>query len=341
MKEKYVVVLGAGRGSRMESRDPNHSKVVFPILGKPLINYVIDAVKPLGLKEIYTVVGYGGKATEESVKHHSKVVWQKEILGTGHALKQVEGLKGKEGDVIVVGGEMPLLTTDTMYRIYHKHEKTGAALTICTSVLDTPQGYGRVVREKGSYRLLEVVEDRDCTPEQAEIEEVNAGIYIIDNALLQKYLPKLSNKNAKGEYYLSELVKLFTKDGYKCESYVMEDARDILCVSDRFQLSYAAKILRKRINRKLLLQGVSIEDPETAYISPEVIIGKDTVIMPNTTIYGRCEIGEGNFIGPNTMIINSVIGNENHIVCSYVKNSKVSNHKYVGPYTEVEDEELC
>ena len=341
MKEKYVVVLGAGRGSRMESRDPDHSKVTFPILGKPLINYVIDAVKPLGLKEIYTVVGYGGKATEECVKHHSKVVWQKEILGTGHALKQVTELKDKEGDVIVVGGEMPLLTTETLYKVYHKHEKNGNALTICTSVMETPQGYGRVIREKGSYRLLGVIEDKDCTPEQAEIEEVNAGIYIIDNTLLQKYLPKLSNKNAKGEYYLSELVKLFNEDGYKCDTYVLEDARDIFCVSDRFQLSYAAKVLRKRINRRLLLQGVSIEDPDTAYISPEVIIGKDTVILPNTTIYGKCEIGEANFIGPNTMVINSIIGNDNHIISSFVRNSTISNNKTIGPYVEMEDDELC
>ena len=114
----YVVILGAGRGSRMESRDPNHSKVAYPILGKPLINYVIDAVKPLGLKDIFTVVGYGGSATEACVKDYTKVVWQHQILGTGHALMQVEELKDKEGDVIVVGGEMPLLTTETLKKVY-------------------------------------------------------------------------------------------------------------------------------------------------------------------------------------------------------------------------------
>ncbi len=341
MKDKYVVILGAGRGSRMESRDPNHSKVAYPILGKPLINFVIDAVKPLGLKDLYTVVGYGGKATEECVKHHSKVVWQKEILGTGHALMQVKELQGKEGDVIVVGGEMPLLTTDTLMRVYHKHEKNGNALTICTSVLENPSGYGRIIREKGSYRLLYIREDKDCSPEEAEIMEINAGIYIIDNALLQQYLPKLSNNNAKKEFYLSELVKLFSNDGHKCEAYVLEDAQDIFSVSDRFQLSYAAKVIRKRVNKKLMVSGVSLEDPETAYISPDVIIGKDTVIMPNTTILGKCIIGENNFIGPNTMIVDSTIGNDNRIICSYVRRSKISNNKEVGPYTDMEDESLC
>lgn len=339
--DKYVVILGAGRGSRMNSRDPNHSKVAYPILGKPLINYVIDAVKPLGLKDIITVVGYGGEATKKCVQDYSKVVWQKEILGTGHALKQVEELKGKEGDVIVVGGEMALLTTETLEKVYHKHEKNGNALTICTSVLERPKGYGRVVREKGSYRLLKVIEDKDCNEEEAEITEVNAGIYIINNKLLQEYLPKLSNKNAKKEFYLSELVALFNNDGYRVEAYVLEDAQDIFSVSDRFQLSYAARIIRKRTNHKLMLEGVSIEDPETAYISPDVKIGRDSIIMPNTTIIGKSELGEANWVGPNSYLENVVAGNDNHINVSSLINVKIGNNKVIGPYVYKKDEEIC
>ena len=337
----YVVILGAGRGSRMNSRDPEHSKVAYPILGKPLINYVIDAVKPLGVKEIYTVVGYGGKNTESCVKDYSKVVWQKQILGTGHALMQVTDLKDKDGDVIIVGGEMALLTTETIEKVYHKHYKDDNALTICTSVLENPTGYGRVIREKGSYRLLDVREDKDCNYDEAEINEVNAGVYIIKNELLQKYLPKLSNNNAKKEFYLSELVKLFNNDKYRCEAYVLEDAVDIFCVSDRFQLSYAAKVIRKRTNRKLMLEGVSIEDPETAYISPDVKIGRDTVIAPNTMIIGNSEVGEANFIGPNVTMENVKVGHDNHIFFSYLKNSNVGNNKEIGPYSNMEDDELC
>ncbi len=340
-KDKYVVILGAGRGSRMESRNPNHSKVVFPILGKPMINYVIDAVKPLGLKDIYTVVGFGGKYTEECVKNITKVAWQHEILGTGHALRQVEELKDKDGDVIVVGGEMALLTTETLEKVYHKHVKNENALTICTSVLENPTGYGRILREKGSYRLLDIREDKDCNEEEAEITEINAGIYIIDNKLLQKYLPKLSNNNAKKEFYLSELVKLFNLDGYKCEAYVLEDAQDIFSVSDRFQLAYAAKVIRKRTNYKLMLSGVSIEDPETAYISPDIKIGKDTVIMPNTTIIGDSEIGEANWIGPNSVLKDVKMGNDNHVHSSVLVNVKISNNKYIGPFVHLEDEEVC
>ena len=335
MKDKYVVILGAGRGSRMESRDPNHSKVAYPILGKPLINYVIDACKPLGLKDIYTVVGYGGKATEEVVKDFSKVVWQKEILGTGHALMQVKDLKGKDGDVIVVGGELPLLTPQTLRRVYHKHEKDGNAMTICTSVLEKPTGYGRVVRERGSYRLLEIIEDADCDREQKEINEVNTGIYILDNKLLQEYLPKLSNKNAKGEFYLSELVKLYEKAGEKVEAYVLEDAEDVFSVSDRNQLAYAAKVIRKRVNKKLMLSGVSIEDPDTTYISPDVEIEKDTIILPNTTILGKCKIGEANWIGPNSTLINVNMGNDNKVHYSVLQNVKLSNGEEVGPFANI------
>lgn len=335
MKDKYVVILGAGRGSRMESRDPDHSKVAYPILGKPLINYVIDACKPLGLKEIYTVVGYGGKATEEVVKDFSKVVWQKEILGTGHALMQVKDLIDKDGDVIVVGGELPLLTPQTLRRVYHKHEKGGNAMTICTSVLENPNGYGRVIRERGSYRLLRIVEDADCDREEKDINEVNTGIYILDNKLLQEYLPKLSNKNAKGEFYLSELVKLYENAGKKVEAYVLEDAEDVFSVSDRNQLAYAAKVIRKRVNKKLMLSGVSIEDPDTTYISPDVEIEKDTIILPNTSILGKCKIGEANWLGPNTTLVNVSMGNDNKVHYSVLQNVKLGSGEEIGPFANI------
>ena len=335
MKDKYLVVLGAGRGSRMESRDPDHSKVAYPILGKPLINYVIDACKPLGLKDIFTVVGFGGKATEECVKKDSKVVWQHQILGTGHALMQVKELQDKEGNIIVVSGDIPLLTTQTLRKVYHKHEKGDNALTICTSVLENPKGYGRVIREHGSYRLLDIREDLDCNPEEKEITEVNAGIYILDNKLLQQYLPKLSNVNAKGEFYLSELVKLFNKAGEKVEAYVLEDAEDIFGVSDRSQLAYAAKVIRKRVNRKLMASGVSIEDPDTAYISPDVTIGRDTIILPNTTIVGKCKIGEANWIGPNSTLIDVNMGNDNKVHYSILQGINIKDGENVGPFANI------
>ena len=208
-------------------------------------------------------------------------------------------------------------------------------------MLENPNGYGRVIREKGSYRLLDIREDKDCNEEEKEITEINAGIYIINNKLLQEYLPKLSNNNAKHEFYLSELVKLFNNDGYKCEAYVLEDAQDIFCVSDRFQLSYAAKVIRKRVNYRLMLSGVSIEDPESTYISPDINIGRDTVIMPNTTIIGDSNIGEANWIGPNSTLKDVKVGNDNHIHSSVLENVTIGDGKFIGPFANIKDEEIC
>ena len=166
MVEKYVVILGAGRGSRMESRDPNHSKVAYPILGKPLINYVIDACKAIKPKEIYTVVGYGGKHTEECVKDHSKVVWQKEILGTGHALMQVKELADKEGDVIVVGGDTPLLTSATLNKVYHKHHKNGNVLTTLTNPRD--KALLNFLKLRDEIKNVDHISDEDALLEALE-----------------------------------------------------------------------------------------------------------------------------------------------------------------------------
>ena len=153
-----------------------------------------------------------------------------------------------------------------------------------------------------------------------------------DNKLLQEYLPKLSNNNAKHEFYLSELVNLFNRDGYRVEAYVLEDAQDIFCVSDRTQLAYAAKIIKRRVNKELMLSGVSIEDPETTYISPETVIGRDTIIMPNTTILGKCKIGEGSYIGPSTTLIDVKVGNECHVKFSYLENMTVKDGEHIGPF---------
>lgn len=332
MKEKYVVILAAGKGQRMASLDENHSKVAYPILGKPLVNYVISASKVLEAKETYVVVGFGGEATSECVKDDAKIAWQREVNGTGGAVMNVTDLKDKEGDVIILCGDTPLLTAETLTKIYHKHEKFENDLTICSTVLSNPTGYGRVIREKPSYRIQEVRPYAEISEEEKEIGEVNSGIYVVDNKLLQKYLPKLSRKNKKDEYYLSDIVGMFVQDGLKVDAYVLEDAVDIFNINDRIQLAYAAKVIRKRINHALMLSGVSIEDPETAYISPDVKIGKDSVILPNTHILGKCVIGEESFIGPNSFLKNVTVGNHAHVINSDLQNVVVKDNEVVGPF---------
>ena len=338
----YTIILSAGKGTRMGSKDENYSKVAFPILGKPLVNYVLDASKVMNSKETYVVVGFGGEITARCVENEATVVWQKDVLGTGHAVMQVsEYLKDKEGDVIILCGDTPLLTGETIQKIYKKHNKNGNALTICSTVLSNPTGYGRVIREDKSYRVLEVRPYAEISEEEAEINEINSGIYVVDNKLLQEYLPKLSRDNKKDEYYLSDIVGMMQKDGHPVDSYVLEDAADIYNINDRVQLAYAAKVIKRRVNHALMLGGVSIEDPETAYISPDAKIGKDTIILPNTTILGKCEIGEENWIGPNTTIVRVNMGNNNRIYYSTMTDVKVGSHQVIGPFESHKDEEIC
>ena len=335
-KELYVVILAAGKGQRMESLNESYSKVAYPILGKPLVNYVIDAAKPLNAKETIVVVGFGGEMTSRCVKDHAKVVWQKEVIGTGDALvKGTAPIKKKSGDVIVLCGDTPLLTTETIIKIYNKHVKNNNKLTICSTVLANPSGYGRVIRDEKSHCLMEVRPYAELSEEEKEIGEVNSGIYIVDNKLLQEYLPKLSRNNKKNEYYLSDIVGMFYRDGHAIDTFVLPDAEDLYNINDRIQLAYASKVIKKRVNHKLMLSGVSIEDPDTTYISPDVKIDKDTVILPNTSILGECVIGSMNIIGPSVYLEHVYVGENNHISFASIIDYKIGDNEEVGPFVKL------
>jgi bifunctional UDP-N-acetylglucosamine pyrophosphorylase/glucosamine-1-phosphate N-acetyltransferase len=293
----YAIVLAAGKGTRMKSRDPERSKVSYPILGKALVNYVIDAILPVGMKGIVVVVGFGGEVTKKLVEDRAKVIWQKDLVGTGNAVLQVkELLKDKEGSTLVICGDTPLVTTETIEHIFKVHEKIKNHLTIVTSVLEKPDGYGRIIRDSKSNYVLAIKEDKDCSEDEKDIREVNAGLYIFDNKFLFEYINQLTADNSQREYYLTDLVGIFKRNGKKVGAYVVENAVEVFGINDRVQLSYAGKVIRKRINHRLMMSGVSMEDPDSTYISPDVEIGKDTVILPNTTIFGKCKIGEANTI---------------------------------------------
>ena len=339
--DKYVVILAAGKGTRMNSRDPDHSKVSYPILGKALINYVLDILEPLEAKETITVVGFGGEATKKLVEKRSKVVWQKEILGTGHAALECEELlKDKEGITVVTAGDKPLIRTQTLLNAIHHFEKEKADLMVISSYLVNPNGYGRILREKPSRRVLAVREDKDCNEYEKEIPEVNSGIYLFNNKLLFQYLNKALETRRSKEFNITEIIEMIVSDGYVVSSYVVEDPMEIFSINDRINLAYAAKVIRKRINHKLMLEGVSIEDPATAFISPEATIGRDTIIRPNTTILGKCVIGEGNSIGPNAYIRDSEIGHENHIRQSSIVRSKINDFQFIGPFANIVDNKI-
>lgn len=328
---KYAIILAAGKGTRMQSIDPNHSKVSYPILGKPIINYVLDALKPLGFKKEVVVVGFGGEITKSLVEKECDVVWQKEILGTGHAVQQAEPLlKDLDGETLVIYGDTPLVSPQTISSILHIHEKEKNALTVVSAILPDATGYGRMIREEKSNHLLAIREETDCSEYELGVSEANTGICVFDNKLLFKYLKKMDNKNNRKLFYLSQLVELMLKDNLPVGSYVVEDMVEVFGINDRIQLAYAAKIMRKRINNKLMLEGVSMEDPDSTYVSPTVKIGKDTIILPNTTLIGECDLGTANEIGPNVVLENVKAGNNNKISNITIRNKTIGNNEHLG-----------
>lgn len=331
---KYAIIMAAGKGTRMKSKRDEMSKVSFPILGRPMVKYVLEALRPLGFDEIVTIVGFGGKMTEEIVSPASKVVWQKEQKGTGHAVMMTSPLlKGKKGETIICCGDTPLLTDKTLSDLLKEHEENHNDLTILTSIMDNPKGYGRIVKENG--KVIKIVEQKDCTEEEALINEVNAGVYVFDNEELFKDLEKLTPNNAAGEYYLTDVIGMFVKDGKHVSSFSIDDVDETMGVNDRYHLSIAAKKIQERINKNLMLSGVTIEDPESTYISPDSSVGVDSTIRPNTYILKGSKIGEGNIIGPSSYLENVTIGNNNEIEFSNIKDSTIGNKVKVGPYSRI------
>ncbi|MCD8194734.1 MAG: NTP transferase domain-containing protein [Coprobacillus sp.] len=339
-ENKYVVIIAAGKGRKMVSKEKEHSKVSYPILGRPIVKYVIDAVKKLNPKEIVTVVGFGGEATSEIVKKDTKVVWQDELVGTAKAvLAAKDELGNKKGKTILIYGDMPLITSESLEKLYKKSVKSGDDLTLLSAIIENPKDYPRVVRDPKSRKILKIVAENEVDESESEITEVNTGVYVVDNQLLFKYLDQVQ-PNDKGKYYLSDIVELFAKDGHQVGSYILEDATEIYSVSNRVQLAQAAKVMHKRINKKIMAAGVSMEDPDSTFISPNVKIGTDTIILPNTMIIGECHIGEGNRIGPSVRLTHVDVGKNNSIVESYITGGTIGNGNKIGPYVNLKDHDI-
>ena len=327
---KYVVILAAGRGTRMKSLDAVHSKISYPIMGKPILEYVLDAVEPLEFNKTIVVAGFGGETTKQIVGDRAKVIQEDELSETASTVNMArKDLKDKKGQTLIVYGDIPLITTHTLKRVFKKHEKNGNGLTILTSVLTNPDGYARIVREHKSNLVLSVREEEELDEYQkTDLNEVNAGVYLFDNELLFKYL----NANV---HSVSNLVEKFVKSGIKTEAYVLEDPEEMYSINNRVQLAYAAKVIRKRVNHDLMMSGVSIEDPDTTYISPDVTIEQDSIIMPNTTIVGKTKIGKNNWLGPNTYINNVTMGDGNVISFSWLSDVTLGNVNHVGPFAKI------
>lgn len=352
-KEIRAIVLGAGKGTRMKSNLP---KVLHEIFAKPLIGWVLDSINGLPYKnESIVIIGHGAHEVEDYLNHnykYAKTALQKEQLGTGHAVAQaVPILHGYRGAAIIVCGDTPLITTKTLRELIKFHEENASDLTVMTTKFDDPTGYGRIIRSVKD-EVMKIVEEKDATPEQKEIQEVNTGIYCLDWAKIRKAFNDLKNNNAQGEYYLTDIIKWARENSYKVLGYETKNSEEIYGVNSRQHLAVATNIMKRRYLDELMTKGVTIVDPESTYISPDTQIGEDTIVYPNTYIEGKnkiaknckigpmahlrgnCEVGEGSKIGNFVELKNAQIAKKTNVChLSYIGDAEIGSQVNIGAGT--------
>lgn len=338
-KKNRSVILAAGKGTRMKSDLP---KVLHQIFGKPLLGYVLDAVNNTGLvDENYVIVGHQAELVKEFVSKNyanSKCILQSPQLGTGDAVsKACNDLKGFDGNVVILCGDAPLITSETLKSFIDTHTEQNSALTVMSAVFDNPTNYGRIVRNDDGG-LKSIIEEKDANLEEKAIKEINAGIYCLDWAKISPAFSNLKCNNAQGEYYLTDIVDWAVKQGLKTQSFVLEHNEEIFGINSKAHLAEATKILNSKTISKLLDDGVTIVDPESAYISPETTIEPDTIIFPNVYITGKNIIGKNCKIGPFAQIRDGAVIGDNVRIGNFVEikksvikdNTNVSHLSYIG-----------
>lgn len=327
----YAIILAAGKGTRMKSQLP---KCAFPILKKPMIEYILENVEKSVIDEATLIVGHQKEVFYEMLEDRVHFVEQKEQLGTGHAVKVAKSeLADKEGTTIIMLGDMPLVDTKVIDKVFAFHEDRGNDLTVVTTKYDNPKGYGRIVRSE--YGIIDaIVEHNDCTNEQKQIKEVNTGIYLVNNKLLFEAVDKIQVNERKGEYYLTDIVEIMRRD-YIVGTFELWDSEKVMGINDLYSVSIAEKYLRDVINKEHMLGGVSIVNPETVTIGHDVTIEAGVTIYPNTYITGGSIIKSGAKIGPNTEIHTSTVHEDVIVKHSLIFDSEIKQGTVVGPFAHL------
>ena len=326
--EKYVVVLAAGKGTRMKSK---LYKVLHKVCGKTMVEYVVDAAQGVNPAEIVTIVGTGAGDVEKVLADKSKFAFQEKQLGTGDAVMTArEELGDKDGATLVVTGDTPLFTTDTFNELFKYHAEKGNAATVLTAKAPNPFGYGRIIRDDQG-NVLRIVEQKDGKPEELKVKEINTGVFCFDNKKLFEALKHVNNDNSQGEYYLTDVLEILRNSGERVGAYKMPDFSESLGVNDRIALAQATKTMQRRINEQHMRDGVSFIDPDTAYIDADVKIGNDTVIEGNVVIKGNTEIGSDCYITSGSRIVDSKIGNNVTVTSSTVEEAEMDDNTDIGP----------
>ena len=326
--EKYVVVLAAGKGTRMKSK---LYKVLYKVCGKTMVEHVVDAAQGVNPAEIVTIVGTGAGDVEKVLADKSKFAFQEKQLGTGDAVMTArEELGDKDGATLVVTGDTPLFITDTFNELFKYHAEKGNAATVLTAEAPNPFGYGRIIRDDQG-NVLRIVEQKDGKPEELKVKEINTGVFCFDNKKLFEALKHVNNDNAQGEYYLTDVLEILRNSGERVGAYKMPDFSESLGVNDRIALAQATKTMQRRINEQHMRDGVSFIDPDTAYIDADVKIGNDTVIEGNVVIKGNTEIGSDCYITSGSRIVDSKIGNNVTVTSSTVEEAEMDDNTDIGP----------
>ena len=335
MKKTAAIILAAGKGTRMKSNLP---KVLHEVAGKPMIGHTIELLKVLGVSKIIVVIGHEGSMVREAFDDKRiTFVEQGRTLGTGHAvMRAVTRLKGFSGDVLILSGDVPLVKKETIRALYKVRGRVGkgskkAALAFISTIIRSPAGYGRVVRDRHNA-VSRIVEHKDCNPLERTINEVNTGHYLVDAKFLFANIKRVGKKNAQGEYYLPELVRLAVADGLRVKALTHADPAEVMGVNNRVELAMANCLMRLRIVREHMHSGVTMMDPGVTYIDAPVKLGRDTVIYPSVHLEGSTVIGRNCVIEEGVKIIDSVIGNNTTIKSySIIESSRVGSAVSIGP----------
>ena len=327
-----AVLLAAGQGTRMKSNLP---KVLHRVAGKPLIWHALEAISQSTTEKPIVVVGHGADEVTQYLGDSAQTVLQEPQLGTGHAVMQAESLlKGKTDLVVVCYSDMPLLRGETLQKLVETQKTNKGPISMLTVVADDPRGFGRIIRKEDGT-VDAIVEEYVATADQLQIKELNVGGYCFDANWLWDALHRITKNPKKGEYYLTDTIELASKAGLPVQATVMDDVEETIGINTRVHLSDAEIAMRRRINQKHMLNGVTMIDPASTYIEIGVSIGRDTVIMPNTYLHGKTEIGEDNVIGSNSIIRDTKIGDHCKVLASVLESAVLEDHVDMGPFARL------
>ncbi len=335
MENIITIILAAGKGTRMKS---DLVKVLHPLLGLPMLSYSIElSLRGIKAEKTIVVVGYQADRIQEMYKGIPiEFALQEEQLGTGHAVLQaIPFLKAFSGSILILCGDVPLVKVETLRSFIDMYRENESTLSVLTTVVEEPFGYGRILRNPEGW-LEKIVEEKDASEKERAIREINTGIYCVKAPFLKEGLRDIGKENAQGEYYLTDLVEIAKKNGLRCSAHIVVDPMEVMGINTRVDLAVANEKLQLEKLKELMLSGVTVVDPKNTYVEKMVEVGKDTIIYPYCILQGKTKIGERCIIEPNSKVLDSLIGNEVTIHAnSVITESTIDESASIGPFAHL------